>query len=92
VKPQPAPKKVSFYRPILELAYDAFGEDRLVYGSDWPVTETTGDYQSVLKLTRAWARTKGDSFELKLFYKNAVRFYGIPKILRETIPSTIPKK
>jgi len=36
--------------------------------------------------------TKGDSFEPKLFYKNAVRFYGIPKILRETIPSTIPKK
>jgi L-fuconolactonase len=92
VKPQPAPKKVSFYRPILELAYDAFGEDRLVYGSDWPVTETTGDYGSVLKLTRAWAVTKGDSFEPKLFYKNAVRFYGIPKILRETIPSTIPKK
>ena len=91
-KPQPAPKKVSFYLPILELAYDVFGEDRLVYGSDWPVTETTGDYESVLKLTRSWAVTKGDSFELKLFYKNAVRFYGIPKILRETIPSTIPKK
>ena len=92
VKPHPAPKKVSFYRPILELAYDAFGEDRLVYGSDWPVTETTGDYKSVLKLTRAWAATKGDSFELKLFYKNAVRFYGIPKILLTTVPSTIPQK
>ena len=92
VKPQPAPKKVSYYRPILELAYDAFGEDRLVYGSDWPVTETTGDYQSVLKLTRAWARTKGDAFELKLFYQNAVRFYGIPKILDTTVPPTIPKK
>jgi len=92
VKPQPAPKNVSFYRPILELAYDAFGEDRLVYGSDWPVTETTGDYESVLKLTRAWARTKGDAFELKLFYQNAVRFYGIPKILDTTVPPTIPKK
>ena len=92
MKPQPAPQKVSFYLPILELAYDAFGEDRLVYGSDWPVTETTGDYGSVLKLTRAWARTKGDLFELKLFCKNAVRFYGIPKVLRETAPSTIPPK
>jgi L-fuconolactonase len=92
VKPQPAPKNMSFYQPILGLAYDAFGEDRLVYGSDWPVTETTGDYASVLKLTRAWAAPKGDSFERKLFYKNAVRFYGIPKILLTTVPSTIPKK
>ena len=68
-----------FHRPILELAYDAFGEDRLVYGSDWPVTETTGDYESVLKLARAWAGTKGDAFELKLFYQMPSAFMEFPK-------------
>ena len=66
VKPQPAPKKVSFYRPILELAYDAFGEDRLVYGSDWPVTETRG-IMSPCSSFPGLGWDQGDAFELKLF-------------------------
>ena len=79
MKPQPASKKVSFYRPILELAYDAFGEDRLVYGSDWPVTETTGNYESVLKLDPGLGWDQGDSFELKLFLHKMSAFMEFPK-------------
>jgi L-fuconolactonase len=78
VKPQPALRDLAFYQPILELAYKSFGEERLLYGSDWPVTETTGDYASVLHLTRSWAEGKGTDFAEKLFSKNAIRFYGIP--------------
>lgn len=77
VKPQPAPKELSFYKPVLDLAFECFGEDRLVYGSDWPVTETTGDYASVLKLTRSYFDEKGAGVTKKLFSENAIRFYGI---------------
>ena len=59
VEKQPAPKDIAFYRPILDLAFECFGEDRLIFGSDWPVTETTGDYASVLTLTRAYFDAKG---------------------------------
>lgn len=79
VKQQPAPKELSFYKPVLDLAFECFGEDRLVYGSDWPVTETTGDYASVLKLTRAYFDAKGVGVSKKLFSENAIRFYAIPK-------------
>ena len=75
---QPAPKDPSFYQPILDLAFECFGEDRLIFGSDWPVSESTGDYASVLVLTRAYFDPKGPTVCEKLFHRNAVRFYAIP--------------
>ncbi len=78
VAEQPAPKELAFYKPILDLAFETFGEDRLVYGSDWPVSETSGDYASVLKLTRAYFEPKGKSVCEKLFHRNAEKFYAIP--------------
>ena len=78
VAKQPAPKDLAFYQPILDLAFDGFGEDRLIFGSDWPVSEATGDYASVLALTRAYFETKGPGACEKLFHRNAVRFYAIP--------------
>ena len=77
VRAQSAPREISFYKPILDLAFEAFGEDRLIFGSDWPVTEKTGDYASLLKLTRAYFDTKGPEVSKKLFSENAKRFYAI---------------
>ena len=34
VKKQPAPRDIAFYQPILDLTFECFGEDRLVYGSN----------------------------------------------------------
>lgn len=75
---QPAPKELSAYEPVLDLAFECFGEDRLVFGSDWPVTEATGDYASVLALTRAYVDKKGKEVREKLFHRNAEKFYAIP--------------
>lgn len=80
VKQQPAPQDISYYTPVIDLVFDCFGEDRLIFGSDWPVTETTGDYASVVKLTKAYFDLKGRSVSEKLFYKNAVAFYQIPDL------------
>lgn len=74
----PAPNDPGFYREILDLAFESFGEDRLVYGSDWPVTKTTGDYAAVLKLTRSYFEPKGAEVCEKLFHRNAGKFYAVP--------------
>ena len=79
-KVQPAPQNLSAYTEILDLAFSAFGEDRLIYSSDWPVTEQTGDYTSVVKLTRSYLLPKGEAIARKVFFENAVRFYKIPNI------------
>jgi L-fuconolactonase len=78
VEKQPAPKDADFYRPVLDLAFDSFGEDRLIFGSDWPVSRTSGDYASVLALTRAYFEAKGPGVCEKLFQRNAAGFYAIP--------------
>lgn len=77
VKKQPAPRELKFYEPVLDLAWECFGEDRLIYGSDWPVSETTADYGSVLQLTKTYFQAKARSVSEKVFSKNAVLFYGI---------------
>jgi L-fuconolactonase len=77
VEKQPAPQDIAFYSPVLDLVFDCFGEDRLIYGSDWPVTETTGDYSSVINLTKAYFDHKGRDVSEKLFHKNAAAFYRI---------------
>lgn len=77
VNQTPAPKNIEFYQPVLDLVWDCFGENRLIYGSDWPVTQTSGDYASVVKLTKAYFASKGLAVCEKLFYQNATRFYGL---------------
>ncbi len=77
VEKQPASQDIAFYTPVLDLVFDCFGEDRLIFGSDWPVTEATGNYASVLKLTKAYFDHKGRSVSEKLFHLNAAAFYRI---------------
>ena len=69
--------------PYLDVVFEAFGTDRLLFGSDWPVTNTTGDYASVLKLTRAYFAPKGPEVSAKFLAKNAVRFYGLSDVIVE---------
>jgi len=79
-KEQPAPQDIESYKEILDLAYATFGEDRLIYSSDWPVTERTDDYTSVVELTKSYFVTKGKSVARKVFFENAKRFYKIPNL------------
>ena len=80
VKEQPAPREIAFYKPVLDLVFDCFGEERIVFGSDWPVSEKSGDYASVLALTKAYFDGKGRQVSEKLFRTNAARFYGIADV------------
>ncbi len=76
-KERPAPTNLAAYKPTIHLALECFGEDRLIYGSDWPVTTLTGDYKSVINLTRAYFADKELKIARKVFHDNAVRFYGL---------------
>tara|TARA_Y100000588_G_scaffold82822_1_gene87232 strand:+ start:3897 stop:4814 length:918 start_codon:yes stop_codon:yes gene_type:complete len=73
----PAPKELSYYAPIFEVVWEAFGEDRIVYGSNWPVTDRGGEYHEQLSIIREFFAPKGNKVLEKLFWKNAVKFYGV---------------
>ena len=76
-KEQPAPTHLAAYKPTIDLALECFGEDRLIYGSDWPVTTLSGNYKSVINLTKSYFVDKDPQLARKVFHDNAVTFYGI---------------
>ena len=76
----PAPDELSYYLPCLDILVGHFGEDRVVYGSNWPVTNKSGDYAQFKLLVMEYCRLQGRRFAEKLLYKNAVKFYNLPEI------------
>ena len=83
---KPTPKEKSFYSPVFKVVFDAFGEDRIVYGSNWPVTDRGGRYSEQLSIIRGYFSSsvmrfedseRGDHIAKKLFRENAIRFYGL---------------
>jgi L-fuconolactonase len=70
-KEKPAPDDVGYYTPMLDVLWEAFGEDRLVYGSNWPVSERFADYAIVQRIVMEYFRTKGQEATEKYFWKNA---------------------
>ncbi|MEX2212764.1 MAG: amidohydrolase family protein [Phycisphaeraceae bacterium] len=74
---RPAATALAFYTPVLNVLYDAFGEDRLIYGSNWPVTNLRSDYATHRYLVVAYFRPKGQAVLDKVFWKNATKAYGL---------------
>ena len=71
------PKKVSYYAPIFEVVYQAFGEDRIIYGSNWPVTDRGGSYAEQFSIIHDFFAPEGKTVLRKLFALNARKFYGL---------------
>ncbi|MEO8122042.1 MAG: amidohydrolase family protein, partial [Rhodoferax sp.] len=59
-------------------ALEAFGPQRLMFGSDWPVCELAAPYESVHRMAQAWASSRLSEPEQQAFWAgNAVRCYGL---------------
>ncbi len=69
--------KPSDFKPYLDVVFEAFGENRLMYGSDWPVCLLAGSYQRVFGLADDYARRLTRQARDKFFGGNAARFYRL---------------
>jgi predicted TIM-barrel fold metal-dependent hydrolase len=70
-----APADVTFYRPVLDVLWNAFGEDRVIFGSNWPVSERFASYRTVLGIVRDYFHDKGSTAVAKYLSRNASRVY-----------------
>ncbi len=66
---------VNYYRPMLDELWDVFGPDRLIYGSNWPVSDKVGPYDLVFKVVREYFGSKGRDASEKYFWKNSKAAY-----------------
>lgn len=72
-----APKEAVFYRPTLDAVWNAFGDDRVVFGSNWPVSARFASYETVFNLVNAYVRQRGLKSAQKYFSQNARYVYGL---------------
>jgi predicted TIM-barrel fold metal-dependent hydrolase len=66
-----APTDVSYYLPILDYLWQNFGSDRLIYGSNWPVSDRGATYNTVFGLVRDYFSGKGKEACEKYFWQNS---------------------
>lgn len=64
-------------RPYQEHLLRVFGADRLLFGSDWPVSLTASSYQDTVAVSRQLFSALGETDMEKVFAGNAVQFYGL---------------
>jgi L-fuconolactonase len=65
------------FKPYLDVAFDAFGTDRLMFGSDWPVCLLAGTYRQVKELVMDYMQTLPASAQENVFGANAEKFYSL---------------
>lgn len=58
-------------------AAEAFGPDRILFGSDWPVNEVAGGYRRWFELAQALASDWSEADRDKFFCNNAERVYRL---------------
>lgn len=65
-----------FY-PYLDVVFDAFGTDRLLFGSDWPVILVSGIYVQWKSLLEKYMENFDTKEKEKVFGRNAIAFYNL---------------
>lgn len=73
-----APADVDYYRPTLDVVWELFGADRVIYGSNWPVSARFADYATVQKIVQAYVQDQPLAAQRKFFLENARRAYNLP--------------
>jgi L-fuconolactonase len=69
--------RIDDFKPFLDVVFAAFGPDRLMFGSDWPVCLLAGSYERVFGLMQDYVGQLGTDSETKVFGANAAKFYGL---------------
>lgn len=65
-----------FY-PYLDVVFEYFGVDRLLFGSDWPVMLLSGIYIQWKSLLEKYMEQFDEESREKVFGKNAIEFYKL---------------
>lgn len=65
------------FEPYLDVVLNAFGPQRLMIGSDWPVCTLAADYTSVINLEADYIARLSCDEQHAIWEKNPIEFYSI---------------
>jgi predicted TIM-barrel fold metal-dependent hydrolase len=70
-----APREVEFYRPVLDAMQEMFSPERLIYASNWPVSERFAPLDAVEGIVADYFRTHGRRAQEQIFSLSAKAAY-----------------
>jgi L-fuconolactonase len=69
-------------RPYLDVVVEAFGPERLMAGSDWPVCLVATEYERWWRVLRDYFADYSEAEQAQIFGVTAMRTYGLEKVGR----------
>jgi L-fuconolactonase len=66
---------LAYWRGAMEEVYEAFGPDRVIFGSNWPACLEYAEYPPVMNLVQEYFADKGRDATEKFFWKNSLAAY-----------------
>jgi len=70
-------------RPYLDVAFECFGADRLMIGSDWPVCTVAADYARTMGVVMEYLDGRSAAERKSVLGDTATRFWRLPRDVRE---------
>ncbi|WP_281632977.1 amidohydrolase family protein [Flavobacterium luteolum] len=64
-------------KPYLDVIFENFAVDKLMYGSDWPVLNVASDYNEVVKTLEDYISKFSIEDQNKIWFENAKEFYKL---------------
>ncbi len=65
------------FAPYLDIVFDCFGVERLMFGSDWPVCTLAGSYSQVVGIVETYIAALSADEQAAVMGGNATAFYGL---------------
>jgi L-fuconolactonase len=65
------------FEPYLDVVVNAFGTNRILFGSDWPVCLVAASYQEMLAIVKDYFASFSKDEQEQFFGLNAIRFYNL---------------
>ncbi|MCK0156482.1 amidohydrolase family protein [Cellulophaga sp. F20128] len=69
--------KYEDFEPYLDVVFESFGTNRVLFGSDWPVCLLSASYVEVKGIIDQYISKFSEQEKNKIMGKNAIAFYGI---------------
>jgi L-fuconolactonase len=65
------------FTPYLDVVFNAFGADRLMFGSDWPVCLVAAEYSQMKSILDEYTSSLSATEQSNFWGDNAVKFYNL---------------
>ncbi len=69
--------KKDHFTPYLDVVTEAFGTNRIMFGSDWPVCHLAASYEQIMDIVECYFSSCSENEKAMIFGKNAVNFYKL---------------